>query len=188
MHPITHLLASWTLAEATVEKPRDKAIVAWAGIVPDIDGAGYLVDLVTLFSEIPQTHYYEMFHRLWGHGLPAAFVVCLILLPWLYRRPKTLFVLFLSVHLHFLLDIVGSRGEVSGEIWPIYYLAPFTSELAVVSWSYQWPLGGWQNALFTFLLILFGLWRGYENGYSPISLFSARADKKIVDTLRNRFG
>ena len=129
-----------------------------------------------------------MFHRMLGHGLPAVILVCLLLLPWLYRRPKTLLVVFASIHLHFLLDILGSKGELSGEIWPIYYFAPINAEVAVISWAYQWPLGGWQNGIITFLLILFGLWRGYENGISPLSLFSTKADKRVVQALRNRFG
>ena len=44
MHLVTHLLAGWTLAETTPLRPRDRAWVAGAGVAPDLDGAGLLVD------------------------------------------------------------------------------------------------------------------------------------------------
>jgi hypothetical protein len=188
MHPITHLLAGYVLAETTAKTPRDKAVITWVTILPDLDGIGYLVDLVALYSDVPQTHYYETFHRLWGHGLPAAVVICLLFVPWYHRSPKVLLAVFASVHLHFALDLLGSRGELSGTIWPIYYLAPFSPETLILSFPYQWPLGGWQNASITLALIGFGLWRGWSTGYSPLSLLSKRADQALIRSLRSRFG
>lgn len=44
MNPITHLLASWSLAEASALDERDRAVVAWVGVAPDLDGFGALVD------------------------------------------------------------------------------------------------------------------------------------------------
>ena len=40
MSPITHLLASWTVASIPKLEKRDRAIITLAGISPDIDGLG----------------------------------------------------------------------------------------------------------------------------------------------------
>ena len=94
IHVVTHLLVGWTLAEG-LEGRRGKTVVAWCSVVPDLDGLGYVVDLVTLHTAFPQTHYYEMFHRLWGHGLPAALVIALIV--FLVRRNVLVAALALTV-------------------------------------------------------------------------------------------
>ena len=41
MHVFTHLLAGWAVAEHTVKTSRDRALVAWAGVVPDLDEADH---------------------------------------------------------------------------------------------------------------------------------------------------
>jgi inner membrane protein len=45
MSPITHLLASWSLAEASDLDLADRNLVAWCGLLPDLDGLGVMVDL-----------------------------------------------------------------------------------------------------------------------------------------------
>ena len=44
MNPATHLLVGWAVANTTALERRDRAIVTLAGIAPDIDGLGILVD------------------------------------------------------------------------------------------------------------------------------------------------
>jgi hypothetical protein len=55
------------------------------------------------------------------------------------------------------------------------------------SWSGQWPLNDWKNVALSVLLIVWALWRAVRRRYSPVSLFSARADAAVVRTLRARF-
>ena len=47
MHPITHLLVGWTLANAAGLGKRDRMLVTVAGVIPDIDGLGVLADVLT---------------------------------------------------------------------------------------------------------------------------------------------
>ena len=44
MHVVTHLLMGWTLAEHTTKSPRDRALITWASVAPDLDGLGLVVD------------------------------------------------------------------------------------------------------------------------------------------------
>jgi hypothetical protein len=46
VHIVTHLLVGWTLAEHTTKSPRDRALITWASVVPDLDGLGLLVDFI----------------------------------------------------------------------------------------------------------------------------------------------
>ena len=47
MNPITHLLVGWSVAESAALSRRDRALVAIAGVAPDVDGAGILLDFAT---------------------------------------------------------------------------------------------------------------------------------------------
>ena len=90
---------------------------------------------------------------------------------------------FVSVHLHFLCDVPGSRGTTAEDLWGIYYFAPFTTAYEV-SWSGQWPLVGWQNMAISAVLIAIMMLRATTSGYSPLGLLSERADAVFVATLR----
>ena len=46
MAPLTHLLASWLVAAGTTDNLRDRRLVSLAGVLPDLDGAGVLIDMV----------------------------------------------------------------------------------------------------------------------------------------------
>ena len=48
MRPITHLLMGWAVANSapSLDKP-ERAMVTWAGVVPDIDGLGIVADWLT---------------------------------------------------------------------------------------------------------------------------------------------
>ena len=88
-----------------------------------------------------------------------------------------------SVHLHFLCDLIGSRGNGPDDIWGIWYFAPFSTAFEI-AWAGQWPLVGWQNMLITAVLIVFVLNRACRLGYSPLALASSRIDGEVVTTLR----
>jgi hypothetical protein len=91
-----------------------------------------------------------------------------------------------AVHLHYLCDIVGSRGPGADDIWPLRYLAPF-SERLTVQWSGQWPLNAWPNIVLTILLLAFGFYRAANGGYSPVGVFSTKADRAFVQAVRARW-
>jgi hypothetical protein len=61
MHPVTHFSAGWTVAGASGLGKRDRAIVSIAGIAPDFDGAGIVVELATRESNAP-------INCLWTHS------------------------------------------------------------------------------------------------------------------------
>ncbi len=45
--PETHLLASWIIAAKTTDNARDCRLVTLAGILPDADGLGVIVDIAS---------------------------------------------------------------------------------------------------------------------------------------------
>jgi hypothetical protein len=68
MSPITHLLASWTVASIPRLERRDRAIITLAGISPDIDGVGILAELATRHTEQPLL-WWSKYHHVIGHNL-----------------------------------------------------------------------------------------------------------------------
>src|SRR5664279_4663721 len=57
--PETHLLASWIIAAKTTDNPRDCRLVTLAGILPDVDGLGLIVDAVTRAAGHGVTNLYQ---------------------------------------------------------------------------------------------------------------------------------
>jgi len=183
MNPITHFLVGWVALERTVVARRDKALICLAGVVPDLDGLGLLVDAANRALSRPETNCYQDWHRLIAHGLPAALAFALLAVALARDRGRVALFAFVAVHLHLLCDLLGSRGTTAEDIWPIWYLSPLTMS-PVWSWSGQWPLVGWQNMLISIALIGLTCWRAMNHGYSLVSLFSTRADRVFVETLR----
>ncbi|MBC5768156.1 metal-dependent hydrolase [Ramlibacter albus] len=183
MSPITHFLVGWVALERLQASPRDKALVALAGVAPDLDGVGIVVDFATRTFGLPETNYYQEFHRMYGHGLPAAVVIAAMCAALATRRAMVLGCAFVAVHLHFLCDLIGSRGSTPQDIWGIYYLAPLSPK-PEFAWAGQWPLVGWQNMVITALLLAWTFARATRTGYTPLALVSARADAELVATLR----
>ena len=184
MHVVTHLLAGWALAEQSKLEKRDKAFVAWASAAPDLDGIGLPVDWTTRALG-DGTSWYETYHHVAFHGLPAAVLFTLVCLPFLRKKALAAALVFLSFHLHLLFDLAGSAGGTPGDIWPLHYWWPVSD--ALIAWNGQWPLTSWQNTTLTVALMLYALYRGARYGATPLGLFSIRADAALVAALRARF-
>jgi hypothetical protein len=91
----------------------------------------------------------------------------------------------MSFHLHLMADLLGARGP-DGDQWPIPYLLPFSNQWQL-TWSGQWALNAWPNFAITGTLIAVTIWLARRRGFSPLELFSRRADAVFVSTLRRRF-
>jgi len=185
MHVVTHLLAGWNLAAASGQTRRDLALVAWAGVLPDLDGIGLVVDVATKRLGLPETEFYA-WHHVYGHGLPAAVAIAALAALVAVRRRRTALLAFLAANLHLACDLLGSRGARPEDVWEISYLSPFSDAL-LLTWSGQWPVVSWQNTAFSGALlglaVLVTAWRGV----SPVGLVSGRADRAVARALRARW-
>ena len=186
MSPITHFLASWSMADALRLRARDRALGTWCGVLPDGDGLCVLLDGANRLLGRAGSWYYGEYHHAVLHGVFAAVAFPLVLSFFAANRLRMFAVGVLAAHLHFLCDVVGSRGPGAEDLWPLPYLAPF-SQCLTIQWSGQWPLDGWPNMLFTLLLIAFAFFRAIGVGYSPVGVFGTEADRVFVETVRNRW-
>ncbi|HWC17010.1 MAG TPA: metal-dependent hydrolase [Terriglobales bacterium] len=184
MSPVTHFFASWVLASFPRLDRRDVALVTLAGVAPDVDGIGILPELLTRHSDHP-LDWFSRYHHLAAHNLLFAAVMSLAVLVLSHRRWLTVTLACLAIHLHFLMDVLGSRGP-DGYNWPIPYLEPFSSRVQI-AWAEQWALNAWQNIVITFGLLAFIILRAVRIGRSPVEIFSPAADKKVVAALRQRW-
>jgi membrane-bound metal-dependent hydrolase YbcI (DUF457 family) len=185
MSPITHFLVSWALVGASGLKRRERAAVALAGVAPDLDALGIVPEILTRGSSHPLPWFSE-YHHVLGHNI--GFAIAVTIVGFLFSRVqrwKTAALVFVSFHLHLLGDIVGARGP-DGYPWPIPYLLPFSHRLDIV-WQGQWALNAWPNFVITGVGLLIMFWIARDQGYSPLEILSARADKAFVATIRNRF-
>src|ERR1700722_2744147 len=106
MSPLTHLGASWIVAAKTTDNLRDRRLVTLAGVAPDLDGLGLLLDYAKGAFTSGKYYYYPTYHHWLTHGLPAA-MVCSVLMAALGRRQGRVFWLaMLTFHLHLLCDFV----------------------------------------------------------------------------------
>jgi inner membrane protein len=194
MSPLTHLLASWIVAAKTTDNLRDRRLVTLAGVAPDLDGLGIVLDFAHGAYTSGKYYYYPVYHHQLTHGLPAA-LACSLLMSALARRRWRVFGLsFLTFHLHLLCDLVGSRGPDKYDIWPIYYYAPLTQypqwswlrrwPLQTWSWSHQWRLDGWQNTVITLALLFWALSIVIKKGDSFLGVINHRCDRVFVSVLQ----
>jgi membrane-bound metal-dependent hydrolase YbcI (DUF457 family) len=185
MNPITHGLVGWCLAESIrgIDR-RERSIIVFAGIAPDLDGFGLPMELATRESERPLLWWSE-YHHVLGHNL--AFASILAVLSAAFARSRKVAVAtaaFIAAHLHLAGDLVGSRGP-DGYDWPIPYWYPFSER--GFSWEGQWALNAWPNLAITIVLLTATLVLAWQRGYSPVGLLSRRTDGVFVGALHRRF-
>jgi inner membrane protein len=184
MNPITHFLISWNTAALTGAGKRDRILVTLGGLLSDIDGLGIILELATRHTGKP-LNFYSNYHHQLAHNISVAILGLFTMLLFAQRKLRTAFVFLIVFHLHLLCDLIGARGP-EGYQWPIPYLFPFSSAVQL-TWKYQWSLNGWQNFVITILMCGMVFIISWKKGFSPLEMFSARADKLFVQTLKRRF-
>lgn len=182
MSPITHFFTGWVFANVAKLQPRDRALVTWACVAPDVDGLGIIPELLTRNSSHPLLWFSQYHHSL--HTLLFSIIIALAAFLIAKERWKTALLALISFHIHLVEDVLGSRGP-DGYQWPIPYLKPFSLSYQW-TWHGQWPLNGWQNISLTLILLLITFWLAWSRGYSPLEMFSKRADAAFISALRGR--
>ncbi len=182
MSPGAHLLASWFLANRPGATPRERRLVTLAGVVPDLDGLGVVVDVATR----GRTDWFGAFHHQVGHTLLAGLLLAgLAALAVPARRLRTALWALGAFHLHLLCDLVGSRGP-DGYRWPIPYLHPFAPGPGL-TWAGQWPLNGWQNLAILAALLAGAAWQAARQRRSFIEVISRPLDRAIFEAAARRW-
>ena len=99
MNPVTHFLTGWALANCVPSLERkERAMVALACVIPDVDGLGAIVDLATRNSARP-TEWFSLYHHQL-HSLPFAMLVTVVCFVFAERQWITGVLVLLSFHLH----------------------------------------------------------------------------------------
>ena len=172
---------------AKLESRRDRAIVAMACVVPDLDGFGIVAEKATLAAGCEEPLlWWTNYHHVLCHNLTFGLIVAGV--AWLgsARKGRVAGLAMLSFHLHLLGDLVGAKGP-EGYLWPIPYLAPL-SDAWQWSWEGAWELNAWPNIALTVVLLALAFRWAWARGRSPLGLVSQRADGVFVGALRARFG
>jgi inner membrane protein len=184
MSPETHLLASWIIAAKTTDNPRDCRLVTLAGILPDLDGLGLVVDAANRVFWHHRTFFYERYHHYLLHGGLGGVLIAASLALLAHRHWRVAILALLVFHLHLLCDFVGSRGPSPEDLWPIFYYGPF-DKVPMWIWKGQWQLDGWQNRVISVSLFAWALWLASERNDSVVGVFNRRADKVFTGVLHN---
>lgn len=187
MNPETHLLASWVIGAKMTDNARDCRLVALAGILPDADGLGLLVDAFNGAFMGRKTFFYQHYHHYLLHGAFGGILITLLLTCFAHRKWRVALLALLVFHLHLLCDLVGSRGPDPVDLWPLFYFGPFTKDPMWI-WKGQLPLDAWPNRLLTVCLFAWSLWLAVPRGYSFVGVFSRRLDRVFVEVLRKWHG
>src|SRR3954451_18839451 len=116
MSPITHLFIGWAVANTapSLEK-RDRALITWASVVPDLDGLGIVAERLTQNSARP-LNWWSDYHHILGHNLGFAILVSVTAAIFAKQKIKATLLVTISFHLHLLADLIGARGP-DGDQW-----------------------------------------------------------------------
>lgn len=185
MSPATHFLVGWSVATSCNLKIKDRACIAIAGIAADIDGLGFLLDLLRPNAGVPM-EFWSKYHHVFGHNIGFGLFVAIAVFALSSRRWLVSLLAMISFHLHLICDLLGSRGP-DGYQWPIPYLLPF-SDIWQWTWAGQWELNAWPNFLITGIFGWHMFYVAWKQGISPLEIISQKANSSFVDTLRRRFG
>lgn len=181
----SHLVLSWFLAEASpVDAPRDRRIVAWAGLAPDIDVVAYLGALAyyRLDKDLAFENVWRVVHHRYTHGLLFIALTGMAAY-WLSAgrdaaaRMRVAALAMLASALHDFFDVVAG-----GPTWPIYPLWPASEFPWHASWS--WTIGDWPNIAILVACMAATLLYARVAGRSPMECFGDRADRWMVLVLR----
>ena len=182
MSPVTHFLTGWVIANSAHLDPKERTIVTLACVAPGVDGLGIVPELLTRHCDHPLLWFSRYNHSL--HTLVFGLIVAGVAYLLSRQRLKTSLLTLLSFHVHLFEDLLGSRGP-DGDQWPIPYLSPFSGRLNLV-WQHQWALNAWPNFFLTIVLLTMIIYLAWRRGYSPLGIFSHKADVAFVGTLRLR--
>ena len=185
MNPITHFLVGWSVANIDGLNARERTAVTIAGIIPDVDAAGIVVEKLSLGSEKPLLWWTE-YHHVLTHNIGFCILVSAIIFGISQKKWLTMGLAILSFHLHLLGDIIGAKGP-EGYQWPIPYFQPFSNSLQV-AWEGQWAINAWPNIVITIALMGLSCYLAWKRGFSFIGIISTSADSVFIKALRNRFG
>src|SRR5262245_47726982 len=105
---------------------RDRRLVTWAGVAPDLDG-------LTLLGGIEA---YGQWHHVLSHGLLTAVLVAVFLTFLARDRLKVVLLSFATFHLHLICDLLGS-----GLQWPIQYFWPFSRAFYYTPYGWERSFG-----------------------------------------------
>lgn len=185
MSPVVHLMGSWLVGSVATKNPRDRQLIALAGVIPDLDGFGLFADVArAILNDEPNAfQFFIRYHHILGHGWPAAILLCGLLVCFARERWRTFGFCLVTFHLHLLCDFLGSRGPLPTDLWPIHYGEPFFRH-PIWSWKNQWRLDAWQNQIVFICVFAVSLWRAVKAGSSVVELFSNKADATFVRVLR----
>lgn len=184
MNPATHFLTGWLIANVDHLERRDRALVTLAAVIPDADGLGILTSIASQ-DQGTGLALYGQYHHVLAHNVFFGILLAATVYALSNKKGLTTFLVLLSFHIHLLEDLLSGRGP-DGTIWAISYLFPVLPDVQF-SWSGQWELNAWPNVVITAATLLLTLYLAWRRGFSPVDIFSVKADRAVVDTLRNRF-
>lgn len=189
MSPITHGLLSWLLGNTARIDRRGRIAVTIAGVIPDVDGFGAPIDLLTRNSAEP-TALFHKYHHVIAHNLPVCLLIAGVAWACCRRSWTVAGLAFVASVLHTVCDLAGSRGPdvdgKPGEPWAIQFFLPFSDH--TWKWDWQWQLASWQNLVITVAALIACVVIALRAGRSPVEVLSARADASVIEVLRRRFG
>ena len=185
MNPITHLLVSWAIADSGDFDKRERAAITLSGVAPDIDSFGIIVEQLTKNSDKPLL-WWSDYHHIFGHNIGFGILVAVIVFIVTKKKWKAMGLSFLCFHIHLLSDIIGAKGP-DGYQWPIPYLLPLSNAIQV-NWKHQWEINAWPNFIITIAALMITFYYAWKHDYSILEIFSQKADRVFVTTLKNRFG
>jgi hypothetical protein len=143
MSPGQHFIISWVTANTIQTDRRSRFCITASGLLPDLDGVGYVYDKIALNYGV-HTSYYEQFHHIYGHNIFTGLFISAVFFFVCGKRLSVFFLSLIAFNLHIMGDVAGAKGP-DGDQWPIPYFYPLNQDIQLI-WSGQWELSSWINS------------------------------------------
>jgi len=170
MHVPIHLAISWLIGHRLLEL-RDRRLVGWSGVAPDLDAPTVMAGAGA----------YSEYHHIVTHGVAAAVAGTLLWTALARQRLKVLMLSLAAFHVHLVCDLLGS-----GRDWTIVYFWPVSRKEYLT--PYGWLLASPQNAIVWLAAIAMTIWVAIRCGRTFGETFlPARAEGVVAEPLRKIF-
>lgn len=183
MSPGQHFIISWVTANTVKLDRKSRIYITLSGLLPDIDGVGYIFDKIGNYFG-SHTGYYEQFHHIYCHNVFFGLSLAIIVFFSCSKKYSVFLLSFVAFNLHIICDIAGARGP-DGDQWPISYFYPLLPDIQLV-WSGQWELSSWINSIIGVIFFVIALIIARYRHVTFFELFSKRIEIIVCKTAKDR--
>lgn len=173
MTGLSHAVIGWFIGQGGGSALRDRRIIAWMGVLPDVDVIAYPIGMIPSLNPDDGYQLFVETHHHYTHGIGMIALAAVCGLAFGRRRLRTAVLAGVAACVHVVCDVIGSGPE-----FPVYPWWPFSDVDWTVAWSI--PVNEWPNLFAGFVLLAVAGLYSRSRGRTILEMISVEMDRELV--------